>query len=211
MKKRYLLLFFAIIVLSSTGCSVILRENYPRATTLPTGWSEVQGRRGVYEFRHKDVCMQLSASYRPAFRVMSWGPPLIPLIPKVLYTTKDILAKLLFYIIIDSPTKTSSLDLSKIKVYGAAQKILRVDIRTVYLGYQELKEIPIQPAISKGKAYIYLECDSTFLELEEFVLDPGGIIVGDEEIKLPLLEFRKTPKYVYGPFVIGNHLEDHYQ
>ena len=211
MKKRYLLPLFTIVVLSSTNCSVILRENYPGAKTLPTGWSEVQDKRGVYEFKYKDVSMRLSASYRPASRVMSWGPPLIPLIPKVLYAKKDILAKLLFYIIIETPTKTSSLDLSQIKVYGGGQKTLRVDIRAVYLGSEELKEIPIQAVISKGKAYIYLECDSTFLELERFVLDLGRIIVGSEEVNLAVLEFQKTPKYIYGPFVIGNHLEDNYQ
>jgi hypothetical protein len=211
MKKPYLLLLFTIVVLSSSSCSVILRENYPRTKTLPTGWSEVRDKRGVYEFKYKDVSMQLSASYRPAFRVMSWGPPLIPLIPKVLYAKKDILAKLLFYIIIESPTKTSSLNLSQIKVYGGGQKTLRVHIRAVYLGSEKLKEIPIQAVISKGKTYIYLECDSTFLELEQFVLDLGCIIVGDEEVKLAVLEFRKTPKYIYGPFVIGNHLEDYYQ
>jgi len=211
MKKTYLLLMFTIAVLNSTGCSVILRENYPGAKTLPTGWSEIPDKRGIYEFRYKDVSMRLSASYRPAFRIMWFGPPLIPLIPKVLYAQKDTLAKLHFYIVIESPTETSSLDLSQIKVYGAGQKALRVDINSVYLDSEKLKEIPKEAVISKGKGYVYLECDSTFFELDQFILDLDSIIVRDDKVKLAILEFRKTAKYIYGPFVIGNHLEDYYQ
>lgn len=220
MKRKYFLLLFIVILLSTSGCSVILRKNYPAVKTLPTGWSRVQsGRRAVefqnYEFQYKDVSARLSAQYFPAIRLTWFGPPLIPFIPKFLISPKDIFGKLDFNITIESPTDTSGLEISQIEVFGAGEKPLRVDIKSVFLRFdsekpQELREIPKQPMISKGNLLLYLECHSNLAELKRFTIDLGSLKVGEEKIKLPPLNFQKKSQYLYWPFVYSNHLEDHY-
>jgi len=214
-KKSYLLLSFIIVFFNTTGCSIILRKNFPAVETLPTGWSQIQDERGGYGFKYKDVSTRLSASYRPAFRVMWFGPPLIPFIPKFLFAPKDILGELKLYIRIESPTDTSGLEVTQIQAFGAGEKALQVDIKSVYLRFgsekpKELKEIPKQLTISNGELFFYLECHSTLTELKRFTIDLGSLNVGDEKIKLVPLNFLKKSKYVYGPFVFSNHLEDHY-
>lgn len=220
-KKIYLLLPFIIVFLSTTGCSIILRRNFPAVKKLPAGWSEMQDKDArlkssypAYGFRYKDVLTRLSGSYLPADRVAWFGPPLIPLVPLfILY--KDVFGKVTLVMTIESPTETSGFDISQIQVYGTGEKPLRVNTKSIYFRHgsekpEKLREIPKHPTISKGELFLYIECHSTLSELKRFTVDIGSLNVGEENIRLPPLSFRKQSKYIYGPFVYSNHLNDIY-
>lgn len=215
MKKSYCLVLFIVVFLSTNGCSVILRRNYPAIETLTSGWSEMQDKRGGYGFKYMDVSTRLGSSYYPAYRVTWFGPPLIPLFPIFLLPPKEEFGKVTLLMTIESPTETSGFDISQIQVYGAEKKPLRVHTKSIYFSHgsekpEKLKEIPKQMTISKGKLSFYLECHSTLSELKRFTVDLGSLNVGEENVRLPPLSFRKKSKYKYGPFVYSNHLNDIY-
>ena len=213
-RNSYWVLLFIAVFLSTNGCSVILRTNFPAVKTLTSGWSETQGKASG-EFKYKDVSTRLGGIYFPFRRVAWFGPPLIPLVPVFLLHPKEGFGKVMLWVEIESPTETSGLDISQIQVYGTGGKPLRVDAKSIDFRHgseerEHLKQVPKRPTISKGRLSLHLECHSTLSELKHFTVDLGSLNVGGESVRLPPLSFRKKTEYKYGPFVFSNHLDDPY-
>jgi hypothetical protein len=207
MRQKFLLLLFAILILSTSACSFLIRGKIPEADTADTGWTERGGCSGgvithnyAYQYRYEDIDVIMCPYYRGGSAVL-FGPPLFPVIPNFVgYLLNDEPVKFYLYVTINSPHDVTMIDFSKVRVQFSKKKILSPS--AVHFLYNF--DAPDQKyVVSHGSAAFRLHFDIYDTEVKAFQVDLGSMIVGDKDVRLPQLSYRKKNRYYYLWLVIG--------
>lgn len=186
--------------MASTACSVFVRRETWPAETANTDWAKGKWDKygARYTFQCENITVTAGFSYPP--RIISWGPPLLPIIPHFhKYPTNIVLD-----LEIKSPSDTTRIDLTEIRLQVSDNKSVRLKKASAAKPDEISREIPIQKvAVSDGTTY-WLRFNPFDSVPREFVLDLGSIQITDKNIKLPPLKCNKRFRYSYYPLYIDH-------
>ncbi len=207
-----LLLFF----LSTTACSVILRHEELKAEVANTNWKIEKTDNYQYpKFEQGNISLDVRPSFGPSRRIMWFGPPLIPIIPKFLYTQPPQTDYAIhFTVSLESLNDTTFIDLSQVKGLTSSGKELQPSSIRVYVkpaGSSAFSTATVnqQVLLVKQEMTCYLIFTVAATKVEGFILDMGKLSINDITIKLSPLKFQKTKRYSYFPFVLADHIADY--
>lgn len=223
MIKKILRLLIGILVSSTVGCSAILIENFPKAKTADTDWVKVKFRpplsigsymdstSGIYKFQHRNVSLIIKNSYYGGHSnyPLFFGPPLLPVFPLFRKQQKEPFQLRFegFSLDVESLNDTTKIDLSKIRIHASGGKLIEADAIEIWPAnnYAKREKIPIQQVeVSKEKTTFHIRFDARESELVEyFALDLGEIVIDDENVKIPQLQYCKGSKWYFILLAIG--------
>lgn len=227
MTRQIVLLLIGILVSSAVGCSWIEIENFPKAKTADTDWVKVKFRpplsggyykdftSGIYKFQHRNVSLIIKNSYYSGHSnyPIFIGPPLLPIFPIFAKYRKEPFQHRFdgFSLDVESLNDMTKIDFSKIRIQVSGGRLLQPNAVRMWppgdrWNWAKGKEIPIQQVeVSKEKISFHIGFDARESELVEyFALDLGEIVIDDENIKVPVLQYSKGLKWYFILLAIGS-------
>jgi hypothetical protein len=224
MSPKITVAFIAVVLL--TGCSALGRVTALHSET--DGWvahPPIPERSHAafmrYEFGQEPVTVS-TCSLQTRWSIVGLGPPLIPIVPGVLLpfhsfdpSTEADVEDLFFYVQLKSAAGPARIDFSNavLKANGSREparirsirryndnerwpdvcgRLLRDSGETVS-GPQEIR--------NKNVQYL-LEFDVPWKTTETFSIDLGSIALGELQIPLPPMTYRRNSYYFYMPFLL---------
>lgn len=230
--KHNLLALYAMSVMALGGCSALGKVTALHAGPDKEGWvarPPIPERSHPafmrYEFTHETV-MVITCSLQVGMSVVAIGPALIPIVPGVLFpfsfdpSTEYNIEDLFIYIQINSPVESITIDFSKVELRtndsGALASLKSIrrynenerwpDVCRRHLRVDD-ETVSAQQVINKGNVQYLLIFDFPWRKVETFSLDIGSLAVGDQQVQLPSMAYRRDSYYFYMPFIIppGGH------
>ena len=207
MTRKIILLLIVVLALGTSACSIIFKESNLRPELSNTSWTSTEVTYRGYlklftskgyrcRFQHGSVSVTLNGFHLRGGDdgTLIFGPPLIPLIPVFLWS-KPRPYRFGFYIALECPTETCSMELSKIRILSSEGKVWQIDkFRT------SRERNPDKITASNGKdEYSLTSSEELPLDIEEILLDLGSIQINGDEVKLPHIRILKKTKYGYYP------------
>ena len=170
-----------------------------------------------YKFQDEGVTLYTCPALRGEKRLISIGPPLIPLIPIFLDQTLPNAGevKFEFKFRIGSPSAETSIDFAKIAlILPDGRTLMPEKVRTWRPCFgtfsndcncypEDFKAIAIdQFIVVNNIRYFELDFPTSRASVEECVIELGTIIVNGKKVEVSPLRFKKADHYRYWPFLL---------
>ena len=211
--KKCLISLLVIALMSSTGCSGIVRAKAYVPENLPEGWGLCKSyAKFCYKFSLGNVSILLE-NYSDQQRVITHlGPPFIPLFPYTPSPYPGFAKGIYFHLTIESQRDSVALDLEQAKVMFPDSRTVLPSVEVAKEFYEDYpavvkkyESIPLQKVIVSNGVMKYLVAYSwPDSEPEEFTVEIGALQINDRDVNLPLLTFRKVARHEYKALGLSN-------
>jgi hypothetical protein len=192
--KRIMVLLVAICALGTASCSHVWETVSWRPEMDNSGWVQGEDKLGrFYTFQDESVSVILREPSH--ITTVSYGPTPIPIIPA--FGGRDTPFDL--YAEIESPTDTTIMDFSKLRVQFSGETSLQIKTVQCSIAGRPFKETTAL-SVSKEKGQCHLKFESLPTEVGEILLDLGSIESDGRTIRLPALKCRKMVGHRYVPY-----------
>ncbi len=183
-----------VCALGTVACSHVWQEvSWRPDIDASSGWAQGEDKLGrFYTFQAKNVSVILR---EPVYtNTVFYGPTPIPIIPA--FGRKHI--PFYFDIKVNSPTSTTIMDFSKLRIQLSEQMSLQ--LKKVQCSTGKGFRETIEAFVSKEEKDCHLDFESIPSEVKEVVLDFDSIQTDGESVRLPPIKCLKMVRYQYVPF-----------